>query len=104
MIADLIAFARSEFELDKEIDGVSQREHLRRAWQMTGRCPAALADAPRLPEGCEAAWRAFTDMRASCPNGFSLARIPYGEIDAYLAPWEVRAVRAVDRVFIEVAR
>lgn len=78
---------------------------------MTGQKPAALADAPPLPDGCEGVWRAFTDMRASCPNGFSLARIPYSEMDAYqrvsgvsLAPWEVRAVRAVDRVFIEAAR
>lgn len=107
MTAAFVAFAKFEFELDKDVDGATQREHLQALWERSGVMPKTLANAPRCPSECRHLWNAFTDLRASVPSGFGIGRISYSELDAYqrvtgsaFAPWEVDAIRRIDRELV----
>ena len=108
MIAGFVAFAEAQFELDKLVEGASVREHLTAVWERTGVKPSRLADAPALPDGMAALWRAYCELRNSCPsNGMGVSRIPFAEIDAFqrvtghdFAPWQVDALRRVDAAYV----
>ena len=90
------------------MDGRPLREHLEAAYRQTGKLPALLADAPRLPMGTEALWRDFLSLHASRgSNGFGLNRIGYLELDAYqrvhgfrFEPWQIDAIQRADAAFI----
>ena len=77
-------------------------------WARSGREPDALANAPRLPHGCERLWQDFADLH-ECrgSNGFGPMRITYADIDAWqrinrvsLEAWEIAAVRKADTAFL----
>lgn len=90
------------------MDGKSLREHLLSAYRQTGTMPAALADAPRLPEGCEYVWPAFLDLHRMRGGGMGPAPITFADINAMetvtgirLEAWEIDAIRAADGVYFE---
>lgn len=65
---------------------------------------------PPVPDGLEAVWEVFADLSATrTSNGMGgVSTISFSEIDAYqrlnalsLAPWEVRVLRGLDRIYIE---
>lgn len=68
--------------------------------------PIRPVSAPQLPDEAHRLWRAFADLDDSRGEGFSgPAPITYEEIvmrgialDEKLEPWEVRAIRRLDRV------
>ena len=86
------------------------RQHLETAWKVTGIMPDKLANAPVLPEGCEDTWATFVQLRSSCPSaGMGPGSISYSEFDAYqrvtgerLEPWQLDAIRAADRAYLQV--
>lgn len=92
------------------MDGRTLREHLEGAYRQTGRLPELLANAPCLPAGTETLWSDFAAMHgARGSTGFGVARIGYGEIDAYqrvhdfrFEPWQVDALIRADTAFIVI--
>lgn len=92
------------------MEGQPIKEHLLSAYRRTGVLPAALADAPRLPEGCEPLWLDFLALHGSRGSTMSgAARISFADIDAYqrvsgtvLQPWEVDAIRGADSAYLSV--
>lgn len=90
------------------MDGRSLREHLQSWQRQTGRVPEQLADAPRLPVGCEPLWRDFLALHSTRgSNGFGPERITFPALDAYqrlygvrFAAWEIEAIRAADAAYI----
>lgn len=103
-----MTFAEFEFSLDVEQeDKATLREHLAAYEERTGRPHQTMLDAPPLPEGCRQLWRTWNDLRGSVSSGMGIGRISYAEMGAYqeltghiLAPWEVDAIRKVDRAFV----
>lgn len=83
-------------------------EHYKAIERMTGKPHPRLADAPRLPEGCEALWTWFNELHGSRgSNGFGPSRISFVDIDAWqrvtglrLAPWELDAIRRADNAYL----
>ena len=75
-----------------------------------GQLPDQLADAPTLPAYLTFVWTTFWELSAARgSNGFGLDPIRWTDLHAWqqltrtqLAPWEVRAVLAIDRVFRQV--
>ena len=110
MIAALVAYAAYEFELNEtqEGDGKTLKEHLVSAWRQTGIMPQALADAPPLPDGAAGIWRDFLDIhqdreiRDGQPCRLAARDIEGWQLlnRARLEPWEVDAVRRLDRAYL----
>ena len=90
------------------MDGSSVREHLQAAHRATGRLPAAIANAPALPDGCAMLWHDFIELRSMARGmGMGPVRISYNDIDAYcrvnsvrFAPWELKAIRLADGAYL----
>jgi len=89
-------------------DGVPLIDHLLAVEEKSGQTPQVLLDAPACPPGCEELWRIFGELH-SCRgnNGFGPTRITYSDLDAFqrvsgivLQPWELDAIRAADRAFL----
>jgi hypothetical protein len=67
-----------------------------------------LADAPRLPSGCEQLWRDFMALHNSRGfTGFGPARITFVDIDAFqrvqgvrLPAWQIDAIRRADNAYL----
>jgi hypothetical protein len=86
------------------------REHLDSHQRQTGRVHPMLAEAPPLPDGCKALWRDFLELHTTRGAGMAgPLRISYSDIDAYqrvrsvrLSPWDVGAIVAADRAYLEV--
>lgn len=77
-------------------------------WQKTGREPQKLADAPRLPDGCEQLWSDFADLHGCRGStGFGPMRITFGDLDAWqrvqgvrLPAWQIAAIRGADNAYL----
>lgn len=81
-------------------------------WRQTGREPAMLADAPRLPDGCGHVWNDFIDLSqcravVSGPAGASPAGISFADLHAWqavtgtrLEAWELAAIRKIDTAYL----
>lgn len=77
-------------------------------WEKSGKEPAALANGPRLPNGCAGLWSDFSQMherRGS--SGFGPSRISFADVDAWqrvrgvqLAAWELDAIHGADNAFL----
>ena len=89
-------------------DGEPLSAHLQAAWRQTGVKPAALANAPELPAGCQTLWADFLDLHASRgSNGFGACRITWRDIADWqevngvkLEPWEIAAIRRADSMWL----
>lgn len=92
------------------MEGSTYREHLMAAQRRSGRVPERLANAPKLPSGCDVLWRDFMTLRGMAgSNGFGPSRIGFHDIDGYqrvkrirLQPWEIEAIRQADSAYIEL--
>lgn len=102
-------FARHQFELSQpQGDGAPLLDHLQAVWRTTGKKPAFLADAPPLPEGCEALWRSFIELHDSRGStGWGAARITFADIDAWqrvrgavLGRFDVETIRKADNIWL----
>lgn len=70
--------------------------------------PAMLANAPKLPDGCEQLWADFVslhDCRGS--TGFGPMRVTFADLDAWqrvtgnkLQAWEIDAIRRADNAYL----
>lgn len=83
------------------------RDHLEAVARRTGRRPALL-EVPPLPHEAAHVWAWFVDLHASRPPDQPLG---FTEIGAWArlagedpAPWEVAALRALDRAWAEETR
>lgn len=108
LTAKLVAFAEFEFELDKVVDGSTQREHLRGLWERTGVMPKTLANAPRCPAGLSYLWALFLRLRRRCTPSMGVSRILYSDMAAFqavtgirLSPWEADAIERLDDALVE---
>ena len=106
-----MAYAASEFKLSrKRKDGTTLRDHLLVGYRSSGIMPEELAEAPELPELARHSGVWFLELNAArSSNGFGTSPISYGEIMSWkllvgveLAPWEVKAIREIDRKYIDV--
>jgi hypothetical protein len=111
LTAELVAYADAHFRLDKpDKDGETDRQRLLAVESQTGKTPPELAEAPILASHLAGLWMFFCELsEARGGNGFGVNPIGWSEFHSWqqltrtrLAPWEVRAIRAVDRVFIRV--
>lgn len=105
-----MAFAKSFFELDiKGEDGSTKREHLGVIANATKKVPVELRDQPELPESAEHVWNWFLELNSGRTASMAgLNTISYSEIKAWaellkmdLAVWEVNALKALDRAFLD---
>lgn len=105
----MVDYAESYFYLDIIApDGTCKRDHLKIVAQSTNKVPNELKDLPELPESAAHVWRWFLDLnshRKITVNGPSA--ISYSEILAWqelnfekLKRWEVTAIKALDRAFL----
>jgi hypothetical protein len=99
-----------DFKLSKpDKDGVSEREHLEQVEKQIGITPIAL-EAPPFPLDMEYVWSAFLSLNEGRGAGFSgPLPISYQEIKSWmeltgniLTPFEIDAVKRLDRVYIKV--
>jgi len=89
-------------------DGSTKRDHLKRVADMTNKSPKELQDLPELPESAAHVWGWFLELngtRQAAMNG--ALPISYLEMLSWqaltlekLARWEVIAIKALDRAFM----
>lgn len=92
----------------QKVDGKPLRDHLESWGDQTGRVHHRLAEAPRLPFGCEQLWKDFLDLHsARASTGFGPARISYTDLDAFqrvnnvrLSAWQIEAIRKADNAYL----
>lgn len=110
LTADLVAYAESQFKLDKKVKGsdLTQREVLEQVERQTGITPPELEGVPELPEPASHLMAWFYDLSATRSVGMALNPISYTEIEAWArltgnkpAPWEVSAIRQLDAAFLQ---
>jgi hypothetical protein len=98
--------------LRKRVEGGGTTEqHLRRVQEVTGKVPRELADRVDLPGDFRYLWEWYLEIGLSRQHGMSGAQpLLYSEILAWshltgvrLQHWEVRALRALDMGFMEIA-
>ncbi len=102
---ELAAFARHRLRLARpQPDGSRLGDHLEALQRRTGRAHPLL-HGPKLPDTGAHLWAWFLDLRAGQPAAMPLS---HGEIAAWsrlsgvtVAAWELRALRVLDRVWIE---
>lgn len=78
-------------------------------YERTGKLPKRLAEAPALPDGCEALWLDFADLHASRGStGFGPARITFMDLHAWqqvngrvLSGWQLEAIRRADNAYLD---
>ncbi len=106
----MVAFAKYFFEFDiRGEDGSTKREHLHVAANASHRVPVELQDQPELPESAVHVWDWFLDLNSGRTASMAgLNAISYLEIQAWadmtgeqLARWEVVAIKALDRAFLD---
>lgn len=111
MIAEIVEFARTEFQLSlQEKDGYSRRQHLLAAWEASGIEPEELASAPPLPAAGLPFWTFYTRLHSSRQsNGFAAMRMTAHDVKAWsdllrvrLEPWEIQAFVQVEDAYFEV--
>lgn len=104
-----MAFAACFFEFDiKGEDGSTKRDHLMVAANATKKVPVELQDQPELPESAAHVWDWFLELNSERTASMAgLNTISYSEIRAWaelenekLAVWEVKAIKALDRAFL----
>lgn len=104
-----MAFAEFFFEFDiKGPDGSTRRDHLHVAAAATKKTPVELLDQPEFPESAKHVWDWFLELNAGRTASMAgLNTISYSEIKAWadllkenLAVWEVNAIKALDRAFL----
>lgn len=105
-----MAFAKYFFEFDiRGEDGSTKREHLHVAAKASHRVPVELQDQPELPESAAHVWDWFLELNSGRTASMAgLNTISYAEIKAWadllkenLAVWEVTAIKALDRAFLD---
>lgn len=113
LIAELVTFAQSEFKLSVlQEDGKPLRDHLGVLWRQSGECPKELAEAPPLPELAAHVWTWFLELHVDREYAKGEPRpIRSREFIDWMtltgarpAPWEIRAIRAVDAAWRESQR
>jgi hypothetical protein len=99
------------FRLDAPLkDGKST---LRRKYESVARqsgvVPPELRDCPEPPRDLQYLFDWFSELSATRSSGFGLSALSYVDIDAWarltrrvLRPWEVRALRDLDTIFLSV--
>ncbi|WP_442417839.1 phage tail assembly chaperone [Oceanibacterium hippocampi] len=109
-LAALLAFAEGEFALQRAENGASRRAHLEQVARQTGQLPDELGQAPP-PAALAHVYDWFLDLSAGRGGtGFGPAPLSAGEIAAWAAlsgitlrDHEVRAIRALDRLWLSLA-
>jgi len=89
-------------------DGSTKLEALTAIWTRTKRQPEELANLPRLPRQGRALWADFLDLHLTRRSGLNgPERLSFADLQAWqivtastLAPWEIRAILALDRVYM----
>ena len=114
LIADLAAFAASEFELNAlQEDGTPLRAHLESLWRNSGEQPKQLAEAPALPALAAHVWGWFIELdKGRGNNGMEAARITPDQVTGWmwfngvlsLELWERKAIAALDNVWFAAQR
>lgn len=91
------------------MEGSTLREHLMAAYRSTGVMPAALANAPELPEPCTFLWQDFMKMHGRRGGSMGPERLTYVEMDAYqrthrlaFTPWQLDAIERADGEFMTI--
>jgi hypothetical protein len=117
LVADLIAFAEPEFRLEmKRDDGASLGDHVASAARQLaamGKAPPKQDDRPECPPELAHLMDWFRDLSGGRgSNGFGPARLTPSDIldGVWLyhrvipEPWEARAIRLLDGVWMEAAQ
>lgn len=113
LAAGLVQYAASYFDLDLPgKDGSTKRDKLNRAatsaFSTAKAAPAELEEEPELPPLAAHLWHWWLELNGSTGgNGFSQNPISYTEIKNWSEltgnqpePWEVAAIRAIDRAYL----
>lgn len=108
----LLQFARTSFELSRRDDhtGKTRLQTLLDIKEQTGIVAPELDNLPVVPEGVEHVWQWFIDLSRAREVGFEDVQvIAWRDMWAYfdlmgIAPerWEVRAIRALDDLYLTV--
>jgi len=103
-------YAEWDFKLAiPDNEGIPEREHLKQVEKQTGKTPLQLI-APEFPMEIEHVWAYFLELSSTRPIGYSgPLPITYQEIAAWkeltdtpLSPWEVEAIKRLDRIYVKV--
>ena len=102
-----MAFAECYFDLDIiRPDGSSKRDNLKIVAKVTNTVPNELRDLPELPESAAHVWEWFLDINET-RSAKTHMPFSYSEILAWqelkkekLSRWEVDALKALDRAFL----
>lgn len=77
-------------------------------WKATGKRPPKLTEHGECPEGFGPVWQAFGKLSARRQYGMGPLSISYADMDAFqrlygitLHPWQVEAIEAVDRLWMQ---
>ena len=84
-------------------------QHLQLIWEKSGVCPALIANAPKLPDGCDQLWHDFLELHDSRGStGFGPMRITFSDLHAWqtmrglrLQGWELDAIRRADNAWLK---
>lgn len=115
LIAELAAFAESEFELNKIAGGSNEtiRAQLECVWNQTGKKPKQLEDALEAPPLAAHIWQWFISLNnGRGSNGMESARITPDQVKGWmwfngipsLELWERKAIAALDNVWFAAQR
>lgn len=105
----MVDYAEMYFHLDvKGKDGSTKRDHLMIVAETTNTVPIELQDLPELPESATHIWEWFLDLNgARHITEMGQSPLSFLDIEAWsrltknsLAVWEVKALKAIDRAFL----
>jgi hypothetical protein len=108
-MSDLCACLEHTLKMDTpDEQGNTKRAHLRQLEKTSGKTPAALLEQPEPPEAVNHVWTWFWELHsARSSGGMGPGPITYRDIQAWSemtrnepTPWEVQALRAMDRVYM----
>lgn len=107
----LLEYARAHFALSKPHPGLQSKTRLqvyRDVYRQTGVLAPELEALPVLPVEAEHVWEWFCELGGARSNGMEINPISWADIAAFFGlirvrpnPWEFRAIRALDRAYIE---
>lgn len=107
----MIAFAGHEFRLSRRgKDGKSLRETLETVARMRGVRPAELDNPAELSPLVSHVWRWFLDLNQTRQAGMVDSPLAWSEVESFarqmglaMQRWEIRALRALDRLWLKEA-